>query len=813
MRITRFFTSLLPRESIQKKILLLVLVLYAGMSIILASVEILQLQAVSKQKELHNQMAKRTLGRIIIRELLEYELNMERLVNIQDKRDLKVLDDKIHESYENMINVLKVMKNGGTFIDQQPVNKDNIDSISEPIRYVQADKDSYVIEVLELEPKIIELFNVHLKIMEQLKQGFLTGHNPVNHNLLRLLTQQSETLILRSREIANHLSYSAHLELKRFQNEFYAATHVISSTRYAIFTIISVLTIIATLFIFKQINEIIVARRRLLKISREQQSYQKSVHNALPAGIVVIDMVNHEIMDVNDAALKMIGCSKSDVVGSKCHKFICPAQDGACPITDLGQNIYNDEKILLTKNGTRKNILKSVVQVEINSRPCLVETFIDIDEKKIAEEKQRASEEKFRYISNMATDCIYWLNTNKEVEYITPSCKTLTGYDVDEFKNNSRLLREIIHPDDRKDWDNHRHSVTEDNQQIPLYFRILTKKGEEKWISHNCRDLYDDQGHFLATWGRHSDATAIMKAHETLETKIRKRTEELNQVYNELALKEKMASIGQLAAGVSHEMNNPINFVWTNFATLADNFHDLTILLQEYRKIIDKAADKKLLTSSVDTIKNLEKELDINFILEDIPLLIQESENGFKRIGKIIKSMRDFSRVSHDDSLRPANINKGIEDTLTIARNEFKYYADVKQELGDIPDIICSIEQLNQVFLNLIVNSAQAIASEKRNERGLITIRTYTYDNWVVCEISDNGPGVPENIQSKLFEPFFTTKPPGQGTGLGLSISYDIVVHKHHGHLEYTRPKEGGSRFTLRLPVKPPKMDGETQTN
>jgi len=164
--------------------------------------------------------------------------------------------------------------------------------------------------------------------------------------------------------------------------------------------------------------------------------------------------------------------------------------------------------------------------------------------------------------------------------------------------------------------------------------------------------------------------------------------------------------------------------------------------------------------------------------------------------------MRDFSHVDHTGSLTWFDINKGIADTLVIARNVYKYHADVQTDLGDLPEIQCLPEQINQVLLNLVVNSAQAIAEKPEGGKGLIAIRTWREDNNVCCQIADNGPGIPAAIRSRVFEPFFTTKAPGQGTGLGLSISYDIIVHKHRGKLVVDCPETGGTVFTLRLPVE-----------
>lgn len=299
----------------------------------------------------------------------------------------------------------------------------------------------------------------------------------------------------------------------------------------------------------------------------------------------------------------------------------------------------------------------------------------------------------------------------------------------------------------------------------------------------------------------HNSREELQKLNETLEAEIRQRTDELNQTQSQLVMQEKMASVGQLAAGIAHELNNPINFVRTNFATLIDDFEDLLEMLKHYAELTTQLETEPSLHEQLVSVRSMEQQLQITYLQKDIPMLFEESERGFERIAKIIQSMRDFSRSDQSGDFAWANINKGIEDTLIIAQNEYKYHAEVITDLGQIDDIYCSLEQLNQVFLNLIINSAHAIASEQKESKGLITIKTWQQQKTIYCEIRDNGPGIAPDHRDRIFEPFYTTKAPGHGTGLGLSISYDIVVHKHNGTLKLSSPDEGGSAFTLSLPI------------
>lgn len=293
---------------------------------------------------------------------------------------------------------------------------------------------------------------------------------------------------------------------------------------------------------------------------------------------------------------------------------------------------------------------------------------------------------------------------------------------------------------------------------------------------------------------------ALQEANEMLEQRVEERTQELNNAQSQMVMQEKMATIGQLAAGMAHEINNPISFVKTNFHTLQSNVADFIKLFVEYKKLITSQATNPDILEKIKYLKEKEREIHLEFILKDFDNLFSESEEGFQRIMAIINSMRNFSRVDHLDEHSSFNINKGIEDTLTITRNEYKYQAEIKLELGDVPEIDGTPQQINQVIMNLIVNAAQAIASRESNDKGVITIRTFADKKNVYCEISDNGPGIPEEIQNRIFEPFFTTKEVGQGTGLGLSISYDIIVNKHGGTIMVSSSPDG-TTFKIKLPL------------
>ena len=297
----------------------------------------------------------------------------------------------------------------------------------------------------------------------------------------------------------------------------------------------------------------------------------------------------------------------------------------------------------------------------------------------------------------------------------------------------------------------------------------------------------------------------VRHAYEDLE----KANQELKEMQSQLVQSEKLSSIGQLAAGVAHEMNTPVGFVASNFETLENYIRKFQELFQMYDELFLKieTSDKAVLLDRVDAISKSRNEMKIDFIMEDLSVLFNDSREGIDRVTSIVQNLRDFSRIDQSETLDIYNINDGIKTTLIVAQNEIKYDADVEMELSEVPIIFCNTGQINQVLLNIIMNASQAIKSQERNDKGTIAIRTYTMDGNVVCEISDDGPGIEPDGLKKIFDPFFTTKPVGQGTGLGLSISYDIIVNKHKGILLVDNSVGEGTKFTIKLPIN--KKSGE----
>lgn len=279
-------------------------------------------------------------------------------------------------------------------------------------------------------------------------------------------------------------------------------------------------------------------------------------------------------------------------------------------------------------------------------------------------------------------------------------------------------------------------------------------------------------------------------ALSSMNEEIRLANQQVEQVQNQLLQSEKLASIGQLAAGVAHEINNPIGFVYSNLGSLEQYLKDIFELFDVY-----ESAEAAMPEPDRARILAAKQQKDLAFLREDVQMLMHESRDGITRVKKIIQDLKEFSHVDVSDEWQWVDLHRGIDSTLNIVWNEIKYHAEVKKEYGEIPEVECLPSQLNQVFMNLLVNASHAIP-----EKGVITIRTGQQGEEVFVQFADTGKGItPENLK-RIFDPFFTTKPVGKGTGLGLSLSYGIM-QKHHGRIEVASEVGKGSVFTVWLPA------------
>jgi len=301
-------------------------------------------------------------------------------------------------------------------------------------------------------------------------------------------------------------------------------------------------------------------------------------------------------------------------------------------------------------------------------------------------------------------------------------------------------------------------------------------------------------------WWMLQDRTDVRRVQRELEINyesIKQTNIRLEEAQNQLLQSEKMASIGQLAAGVAHEINNPVGFVSSNLRSLRGYVEPVFALLERLRAVAPDHLPEEIRRE----LERVDSVIDLAFVLEDVPQLLDESDEGLIRVKKIVQDLKDFSRVDHAE-WQDADLNAGLDSTLNVVMHEVKYKAEVRKQYDMLPPVRCIAAQLNQVFMNLIVNAAHAIP-----ERGTITLSTRAREGWVCVEVRDTGCGMTDEVRRRIFEPFFTTKPVGRGTGLGLSLSFSIV-QKHGGRIDVESSPGVGTCFQVWIPTQPPVVWG-----
>ncbi len=328
---------------------------------------------------------------------------------------------------------------------------------------------------------------------------------------------------------------------------------------------------------------------------------------------------------------------------------------------------------------------------------------------------------------------------------------------------------------------------------------------EDYWFEVFCDPVYKESSKIIGVCITARSMSDIKSEKNAYFTKV---LEDLILAQKQLIQQEKLACIGQLVAGVAHEINNPLGFINSNVETSRMYFSEFKEMMTAYKNFIRLIPSIPLesIEEGIQNLEHLECKKDIPFIADDFEKLSNDIEDGLKRITEIIATLKGFSRLDQNSEFEEYDLNRSIQSVLLITKNDIKYHANVKECLGNIPRIQAMGNKIDQVLLNIIINSSQAIKEKQLKDNqpkktGLISITTDMKDGFVRCIIEDDGIGVDEKNINKIFDPFFTTKPMGAGTGLGLSIGYDIIVNQHKGQLLVESKPMLGSKFIIMLPV------------
>lgn len=420
----------------------------------------------------------------------------------------------------------------------------------------------------------------------------------------------------------------------------------------------------------------------------------------------------------------------------------------------------------------------------ITTKTILV--FNDTTESKLAEQEVKEGREMLRLIFDSTAEAIFGIDLNGCCTFCNRACLDILGYDSQE-----ELLGVNMH-------DRIHYGLADGTHKPARECRICNAFRLGKGTHADDELIWRKDGaSFPAEYWSHpqwKDGKIVGAVVTFLDITDRKRNENLLQhMQGQVVHQEKMASVGLLAAGVAHEINNPMGFITSNLTSLGKYAGRLDEYITAQQASLQECEGHQ----GLEELDRLRQRLKVDYIISDIRELINESLDGANRVRRIVQDLKSFSRLDQVECCH-TNLNDALNTTINIAWNELKYIATLERDFGDIPSIVCYPQQLNQVFLNLLLNAAQAM-----EKQGVITVRTWNDNDNVFVSVADTGKGMSDDVRRRVFEPFFTTKEPGKGTGLGLSISADIV-RKHGGEISVQSKTGKGTTFTVRLPISNP---------
>jgi PAS domain S-box-containing protein len=522
--------------------------------------------------------------------------------------------------------------------------------------------------------------------------------------------------------------------------------------------------------------------------------------------VVMANRVTEQTLGYSGEAL--LGMTITDIESSLQDVFYWDdVRNGQC--VDVG----SQEGLYLCADGSMLTVMKSVRVVDHEGAPLLLVQARDIQDERKVEDVLEHTLSQLRATLESTGNGILVVDWQGRIASMNRLFSKMWDIPDDLLldRNDAAILEFMARQVVETDACRARLQAIVDSGETEDLFRLR----DGRVFECKSRPQYLGEGIVGRVFG-YSDITerthaeeALRDSRDRLEERVRERTAELEtanatllaeklrlaelirkleEAQNQLLQSEKMASIGQLAAGVAHEINNPVAFVNSNLGTLQRYASALLNLLASYEQ-----AEGSLADDVRQDIERLKKEIDAAYLRDEIGNLLTESLDGLQRVKRIVQDLKDFSHVDRAER-EWANLETGLESTLNVVWNEVKYKAQVLKEYGDIPQIECFPSQLNQVFMNLLINAAHAI-----EEQGQITMRTGHDGEHVWVEVEDTGKGIEPEHLGRIFEPFFTTKPVGKGTGLGLSLSYGIVS-KHGGRIEVKSEVGKGSIFRVVLP-------------
>lgn len=569
-----------------------------------------------------------------------------------------------------------------------------------------------------------------------------------------------------------------------------------------------------------------------------EAKYRELVENA--HSIILRLDTQGNITFLNEYAQSFFGYSSEQIIGKNVIGTIFPDRSGndlATMLSDIlesspkyhenehirqnGEQVWIGwwHKALMDESGCFTDIL--CIGTDISDRLGAVRELQQATEQlkiklddltvqlKQARHELKESEKRSQLAIQGNHDGIWDWNIKTNQLFLSTRWKEILGYADWELSNHFDEWKSRIHPEDIS-WvmNSLRDHLDRTTPYYLAEYRLRCKDGNYKWILLRGQAVWDEQGNPVRMVGSHTDITERKLTEEALllsEAREREKARQLKQTLRQLQntqaqliQSEKMSSLGQLVAGVAHEINNPVNFIHGNLPYVNKYAIDLLHLVKLYQQ--EYPQESEIIQAEIE-------EMDLEFIAADMAKIIDSMKGGTERIRQIVLSLRNFSRLDESE-MKLVDIHEGIESTLLILHNRLQSsHIQVIKEFSNLPKVECYPGQLNQVFMNILGNAIDALDSSciqyNEEEKKTIGIRTQILETRrIIIEIADNGPGMKYQVQNQIFDPFFTTKQVGKGTGLGMYVSYQIVVQKHHGQLQCISLPGRGAVFQIEIPIQ-----------
>jgi PAS domain S-box-containing protein len=573
----------------------------------------------------------------------------------------------------------------------------------------------------------------------------------------------------------------------------------------------------------KDSDEILVLVRDITeqKLAQERLRLLERAIAASNNGIIITDAIapNNPIMYVNSGFERLSGYAKEEVLDRKCYPFK-PTEATPTALEEIQRALNQGKETQVTLHTSRKDgtrFWSELCITPVRDATGRLTNFIgvqtDISTRIAFEQALRQSEERFRNLVETTSDWVWEVDENAVYTYASPKVFDLLGYKPEEVLGKTPF--DLMPPAEaRRVADIFAPIAAKQQPFQDLENTNFHKKGDWVVLETNGVPIFDTNGEFRGYRGIDRDITFRKQAEVALQQSTKRERDkaraleqtlrELKSTQAQLIQAAKMSSLGQMIAGIAHEINNPTSFIYCNLNPARSYFQDLLRLIQIYQQNYPNPTPE---------IQQITEEIDLDFLVEDLSKLMDSIQVGAERIQQIVLSLQSFSRLDKSQ-LKTVDIHQGIDNTLLILQPLLRAVGNrpaikVIKDYGQLPHITCYANELNQVFMNLLSNAIDALLTQPAPR--VITIRTEVITScstsgstqFVVIRIADNGSGMSEAVLHQIFDPFFTTKPVGSGTGLGLSISYQIVVEKHQGQLSCISALGQGTEFIVEIPVRP----------